>query len=973
MKTKLWYLVLFMFMVVPANGQVYFTNTVKDLALIPRDVKTNIGTALFDGNCSGNYNIFKCQTFQNGKLISSYSTNLKFTSGTAPFSYSIKLPAGKYHYQFNISFEGPDSFKQKILDVLVGDIYIIQGQSNAVANSYNGSIKPKYFDSFLRSFGSSTYDYTNCQNDTTWHFINGDGYYGPGRIGQWPTVIGKYLLDSFGIPIAFLNGAVGGTFVSQHQRYNPQPDNLNTIYGRLLYRMQKARITKNVRGILFFQGESDGQQGKVHDSLFRILYADWRKDYPNLQQNYFVQVRGGGCGSPTAAMLELQRQFEFSLSRLKVISSNGLNGHDGCHYWLTNGYEQLGLELAPLLARDLYNSKRKTNIDPPNIGNIFYNNELHTEIKLSMLQPLDSIFVDVGFEQLFSVTGDASVSIISGKVFKNNVLLTLNKGTCSTLYLTYMGKAGSQPWVKNRIQSGLIGFNRVMIQKPKIQPFYSGCVGQTITLGEDSIPGYKYKWIRKKDGSIRTTAKINLKFAASETFTAIMTYKNLSCIADTFSVSAFIENLPKPYLARDTVLCNRNTWEITLPNIYQTVNWKQNKNTKIGNYFTTDTAGWVYVEATSSMACKYRDTLIIKSSSPKVSITGPLKLCPEMDSIFTAAPGFKTYLWNGLSSPSNSFRSKPGKINLTVQDTLGCTASDSFISILFFVKNAPKLEFRICPYDSVNISKPIGYIQWRMNNIDLPISIHLKPAAARTITYRDSSGCHADGSISIAKKDIPIFSLGKDTAVCIGNKARFYCKYNALNYNWNGTLTSSDYYETTIAETVWCKITNYEGCSNSDTAIITNNPSPRLYFPADTSICYGRDWFPFSADGNFHYINGNKSQNGKINSPGMYSFRLENAFGCVSEKLVNVKVISCVNGTSNFMGQHFKISPNPCQDKLWVALTTPQPVPFTISDLSGKILLIATLLDSKIVDISTLKPGVYIVSCGNYRMPIVKQ
>ena len=79
---------------------------------------------------------------------------------------------------------------------------------------------------------------------------------------------------------------------------------------------------------------------KEYRQVFRKLYKDWRKDYKKVSRYYFVQVRAG-CGSPTLEFLEVQRQFEFTLSNLKVISANGLNAHDGCHYGFNNGYKQL--------------------------------------------------------------------------------------------------------------------------------------------------------------------------------------------------------------------------------------------------------------------------------------------------------------------------------------------------------------------------------------------------------------------------------------------------------------------------------------------------------------------------------------------------------------------------------------------------------------------------------------------------------
>ncbi|MCC7298062.1 MAG: hypothetical protein IT244_06985, partial [Bacteroidia bacterium] len=501
---------LFIFVLYWTNAlsQVVFNQLPRTGSVIPRNLKTNRAETHCSGKITGSYTKVRLQCTQNGKSFSDQTKLLNFAGGVSNFDMVLFLPAGKYRYNLTLNFIGTDTLTYLIKDILVGDVYIIQGQSNAVANSYSGLANPTYKDSFIRTFGTTYFDAVTTEKDTQWYIANGDGYYASGCIGQWGLIMGKTLLDSFGIPIAIINGAVGGTSVTYHQRYNPQPNNTSTCYGRLLYRMEKANLTKNVRGIFWFQGESDGPYPKLHDSLFRQLYKDWSKDFKGMEKNYLVQVRGGGCGSPAAEILEVQRQFEFTLSKLKVISSNGLNGHDGCHYYLKDGYKSLGLQLAALVSRDLYQSGRINNIDPPGIASVTWNNGAKTELELEMLQPNDSIFADPNFHALFHINGDNSVQIIGGSVFKNRIILQLSGTTCNPISLTYLGKPGAQPWVKNRIGAGLVSFHQIPVNNKTAKKTYYGCIGTVATIGEDSIKGCNYSWFNLQSKKRYSTSKI---------------------------------------------------------------------------------------------------------------------------------------------------------------------------------------------------------------------------------------------------------------------------------------------------------------------------------------------------------------------------------------------------------------------------------------------------------------------------------
>ena len=65
------------------------------------------------------------------------------------------------------------------------------------------------------------------------------------------------LIETHKVPICIINGAQGGTRIDQHQRNEADPTDVSTIYGRLLWRLQQAKLTHGVRAVLWHQGEND--------------------------------------------------------------------------------------------------------------------------------------------------------------------------------------------------------------------------------------------------------------------------------------------------------------------------------------------------------------------------------------------------------------------------------------------------------------------------------------------------------------------------------------------------------------------------------------------------------------------------------------------------------------------------------------------------------------------------------------------
>ena len=129
----------------------------------------------------------------------------------------------------------------------------------------------------------------NLWCNPVWKAENGE----KAELGWWGMELAKRLVESQKMPIFIINAAVGGTRIDQHQRNATNPTDLTTIYGRMLWRVQQAKLTHGIRGILWHQGESDqGADGPTGGYRLGNLPAVLRGD-----------VRGLETGLPERAAL----------------------------------------------------------------------------------------------------------------------------------------------------------------------------------------------------------------------------------------------------------------------------------------------------------------------------------------------------------------------------------------------------------------------------------------------------------------------------------------------------------------------------------------------------------------------------------------------------------------------------------------------------------------------------------------------
>ena len=378
------------------------------------------------------------------------------------YAFAVKLKPGlvKYKVEFGTTTGGTEKILKTVGNLVCGDAYIIQGQSNALATDTREESPPDTSE-WIRSYGRPPTKPqaapANLWCNPVWKAKGGDATV----LGYWGMELAKRLVASDKMPVCFINGAAGGTRIDQHQRNEADPTDLTTIYGRTLWRVQQAKLTHGIRAILWHQGEHNQGSAsptgdydwKSYQDYFIALSAAWKQDFPNLQHYYVFQIWPNACSMAGTSgggdhIREIQRSLPRLYSNLSVMSTLGIHPPGGCHFPLS-GWAEFARLIQPLIERDTYGKQFADSITPPNLKKASYVGTAGDAITLEFDQPV--VWMDSLASQIY--LGGKNDQVASGSVSGNVVTLKL-KERFHALRITYLKETA---WNQNDLILGANG------------------------------------------------------------------------------------------------------------------------------------------------------------------------------------------------------------------------------------------------------------------------------------------------------------------------------------------------------------------------------------------------------------------------------------------------------------------------------------------------------------------------------------
>ncbi len=376
-------------------------------------------------------------------------------------SVAVRIPAGLARHRIEMGTRKgkAETVLHVATNVVCGDAYLVMGQSNAVATDF-GKEDPAWGSPWIRGFGSMSWE---PEPQRGWGDAVARGRRGEAfQVGCWAMELGRRLVESERVPVCFINGAVGGTRIDQHQRSATRPDDPATLYGRLLWRVRAARLTHGVRGILWHQGENDqgadGPSGGFGWESYRRHFIDmagcWKQDYPNVRHVHLFQIWPRSCamgvGDSDNRLREVQRRLPEDFGWVHVMSTLGIDPPGGCHYPAA-GYAEIARLVFPLMERHHHGRRQQGIVTPPNIVSARFTGPGRDELVLEFDQPVQWT---PGLEKDFWVGDPATSRAAEGRADGNTVRLRLGKPATAGATVSYLD---GRTWKPGRVLRGANG------------------------------------------------------------------------------------------------------------------------------------------------------------------------------------------------------------------------------------------------------------------------------------------------------------------------------------------------------------------------------------------------------------------------------------------------------------------------------------------------------------------------------------
>jgi hypothetical protein len=433
------------------------------------------------------------ELLRNGTLQQTYSQSLSYENQIAPFSFDISIAAelAKYRIKIYTVYNGSEKLVKDVDDIVAGDVFVIQGQSNAAAVMYNGSASG-YQSDYIRVYSGGNISSSGLLSNDSWYYGQGDGNENSsGNTGQWGLVLAKKLVDEFNIPIAIFNGAHGGQPISFFQAPTDYSSSTNSNYGRLYYRLTKNGLKNAVRGILWSQGEADsftnGLSTDQYKNAFINLKNAWYSDFTNLSNVYIFQTRDCNCGTSSSGRLlikEAQRLLALENEDIFIMPTAGITSHsDYCHFPFVKGYESFANRIYKPLTRDLYQKTYSEEIDAPMILSAALTNQQTLVVETSsaglMTNTTNTSQLLSKVSSDFILSNANGVGVSSFEIQGSSIVFNLNGDPGSSPSISFLGQyAGIENNITNTNGLELVCFSNF--------PITGGSGNETGSISEDA-------------------------------------------------------------------------------------------------------------------------------------------------------------------------------------------------------------------------------------------------------------------------------------------------------------------------------------------------------------------------------------------------------------------------------------------------------------------------------------------------------
>ena len=334
-------------------------------------------------------------------------------------------------------------------------------------------------------------------------------------------------------------------------------------------------------------------------------------------------------------------------------------------------------------------------------------------------------------------------------------------------------------------------------------------------------------------------------------------------------------------------------------------------NLSAGNYMVT-------ISDDNNCSTSNNATIIDYISNITTSLFSNNLLCYNdingvITSVTSGADGSVTYSWSDGQNTTNATNLIAGNYTLTVTDSLGCIANDSYFLTQPNPLSSTYTQTNVSCFGGSNGSAIVNFsggvtdytIFWDTlvypltNGASVFATTNIVPEGIYPYTVIDANGCSHSDTITITQPDSLTLSISTDTICCYSTSTGFA---NATinggavpyTYSWsNGATTQnlinvpSGTYTLTVIDANNCTETLAVSIAEYDTLITTYNTSNLLCF-GDNNACITTNTTGGASNYTYIWNTGETSANICNLSAGTYTCTITDGCGCTTSISVTI-------------------------------------------------------------------------------------
>jgi hypothetical protein len=271
--------------------------------------------------------------------------------------------------------------------------------------------------------------------------------------------------------------------------------------------------------------------------------------------------------------------------------------------------------------------------------------------------------------------------------------------------------------------------------------------------------------------------------------------------------------------------------------------------------------------------------------------------CDGDSLILTATSGMNFYEWSFDGSNTigkNRKVTKSGTATLYTIDNNSCIYRDTVVvaETLLPVFTLGE-DTTICENLSITLSGPSDMSEYIWNGTSTTMSMFTTRASqVHTLKVVDSFGCEYSDAIQILTNPFSTFSLGNDTAICIGTPLTLFIPSVLKDYKWNGSSTTNPSIEVSSGGAYFAEAKNSFDCPSYDTIVVSELALPIFSLGNDTGFC---NQVSYQLDGpenvkSYLWQNGTMMQSLSVNGAGLFYLEVEGANDCVYKDSITISL-----------------------------------------------------------------------------------